>query len=113
MYAYANSPIQASFLILYSKSFFAKLEEIEKELERLKSLRHPNLISIYEGKLERCDSGWYLHVLMEHASGGTLLDLLRKCGTIRLEMAREYMKQLLSALDYVHSHNLVHKGGIT
>ncbi|RUS33243.1 hypothetical protein BC938DRAFT_472418 [Jimgerdemannia flammicorona] len=86
-----------------------KLQEVEKELERLKSLRHPNVNPIYESKLERTSAGWRLHVLMEYEGGGTLLDLLKRCGGIRLPLARNYMKQLLFGVQYIHANNMVHK----
>ncbi|CAJ0834432.1 3515_t:CDS:10, partial [Entrophospora sp. SA101] len=86
-----------------------KLEEIEKDLERIKKLRHPNIISIYESELERVASGWKLHILMEYARGGSLVDLLKKCGVVRLSIAKEYIKQLLNALDFIHANSFVHK----
>jgi eukaryotic translation initiation factor 2-alpha kinase 4 len=90
-----------------------KLEEIEKDLDRLKKIRHPNIVIIYESELKRClQTGWNLHILMEYARGGTLVDLLKKCGVVRLSLAREYMKQLLMALEHIHSSNFVHKGKI-
>ncbi|RHZ86074.1 hypothetical protein Glove_55g46 [Diversispora epigaea] len=89
-----------------------KLEEIEKDLFRVKRLRHANLITIYESELGRSETGWNLYILMEYARGGTLEDLLKKCGTVQLPFAREYMKQLLDALDYVHANSFVHKGTI-
>ncbi|CAG8506866.1 2265_t:CDS:10, partial [Dentiscutata heterogama] len=86
-----------------------KLEEIEKELDRIKKLRHSNLVTIYESELERCTSGWNLHILMEYTCGGTMVDLLKKCGVVRLQLAKEYMKQLLDALDYLHANGFVHR----
>ncbi|CAG8437012.1 2949_t:CDS:10 [Diversispora eburnea] len=83
--------------------------KIEKDLFRVKRLRHTNLITIYESELGRSEAGWNLYILMEYARGGTLEDLLKKCGTIQLPFAREYMKQLLNALDYVHANSFVHK----
>ncbi|RHZ86073.1 hypothetical protein Glove_55g45 [Diversispora epigaea] len=57
------------------------LEEIEKDLFRVKRLRHANLITIYESELGRSETGWNLYILMEYARGGTLEDLLKKCET--------------------------------
>ncbi|CAG8527185.1 5428_t:CDS:10, partial [Acaulospora morrowiae] len=85
------------------------LEEIEKDFDRMKKIRHPNLIIIHESEFERCEAGWNLHILMEYARGGTLVDLLKKCGVVRLPLAREYMRQLLNALDYIHANSFVHK----
>ncbi|GET03001.1 serine/threonine-protein kinase [Rhizophagus clarus] len=86
-----------------------KLEEIERDLVSLKNLCHRNSVIIYESELKRCLTGWNLYILMEYAMGGTLVDLLKKCGVIRLSLAKEYMRQLLTALEYIHSNNFVHK----
>ncbi|CAB5359519.1 unnamed protein product [Rhizophagus irregularis] len=86
-----------------------KLEEIEQDLIRLKNLCHPNTVIIYESELKRCLTGWNLYILMEYAMGGTLVDLLKKCGVVRLSLAKEYMRQLLTALEYIHNNNFVHK----
>ncbi|CAG8653674.1 10804_t:CDS:2, partial [Racocetra fulgida] len=56
-----------------------KLEDIEKDLDRIKKLRHSNLVTVYESELERCESVWNLHILMEYSCGGTMVDLLKKC----------------------------------
>ncbi|CAG8821325.1 3316_t:CDS:2, partial [Racocetra persica] len=85
------------------------LEDIEKDLDRIKKLRHSNLVTVYESELERCESVWNLHILMEYSCGGTMVDLLKKCGVVRLPLAREYMKQLLDALDYIHANSFAHK----
>ncbi|RIA85582.1 kinase-like domain-containing protein [Glomus cerebriforme] len=86
-----------------------KLEEIERDLDVLKKIRHPNTVMIYESELKRRLTGWNLYILMEYARGGTLVDLLKKCGVVRLSLARKYMKQLLTALEHIHNNNFVHK----
>ncbi|KAI9320676.1 kinase-like domain-containing protein [Dichotomocladium elegans] len=83
-----------------------KLQEVERELDRLRSLQHINIVAIYDAKLERSkleQHTWMLHILMEHAQGTTLYDLLQTCGGgLRPSIVRKYMKQLLWAVNHVH-----------
>ncbi|GAB5588590.1 eukaryotic translation initiation factor 2-alpha kinase [Umbelopsis nana] len=89
-----------------------KMQEIERELERLKTLRHAHIASIYESKLERqtthTGSSWAFQILMEYQEGDTLQNLLQKCGGgIRLATCRKYLKQLLWAVNHVHLSGFV------
>lgn len=88
-----------------------KLQEIERELDRLRSLRHENIVSIYDAKLERCkieQNAWVLHILMEHELGGSLRELLNACGGgLRVSVVRNYMKQLLWAVNHVHFRGFI------
>ncbi|KAI8582596.1 hypothetical protein K450DRAFT_226018 [Umbelopsis ramanniana AG] len=89
-----------------------KMQEIERELERLKTLRHAHIACIYESKLERQSSlnhhAWSFQILMEYQEGDTLQSLLEKCGGgIRLATCRKYLKQLLWAVNHVHLSGFV------
>ncbi|KAI8137092.1 kinase-like domain-containing protein [Fennellomyces sp. T-0311] len=88
-----------------------KLQEIERELDRLRSLQHPNIQTIYDAKLERSkieSNRWVLHILMEYEQGSTLRDLLQTCGGgLRLGIVRKYMKQLLWAVNHVHLNGFI------
>ncbi|KAI8390963.1 kinase-like domain-containing protein [Radiomyces spectabilis] len=90
-----------------------KLQEIERELDRLRSLQHPNISCIYNARLERSESdrsSWALYVLMDYEQGGSLYDLIRKCGGgLRLAIVRKYMKQLLWAVNHIHLNGFVCK----
>jgi translation initiation factor 2-alpha kinase 4 len=89
------------------KPLIKQMQEIERELERLKTLRHTHIASIYETKLERQNTGngssWAFQILMEYQEGDTLHHLLQKCGGgIRLATCRKYLKQLLWAVNHIH-----------
>ena len=87
-----------------------KLLEIFTELETLSTVRHSNVVSIFDYKLKKLDGHWIVEILLEHCRGGSLEALVTRCGGIRLPLARTYMKQLLKALAYLHSQNIIHKG---
>ncbi|KAI8975061.1 hypothetical protein BDF20DRAFT_988622 [Mycotypha africana] len=90
-----------------------KLQDVERELDRLRTLQHPHILQTYDSRLDRSRmdrSFWTLYVLMEYEQGGSLYDLLKKCGGgLRLAIVRKYMKQLLWALNHVHLNGFICK----
>ncbi|KAL0075948.1 kinase-like domain-containing protein [Phycomyces blakesleeanus] len=90
-----------------------KLQDVERELDRLRSLQHPHILTIYDAKLERSAeerNTWALYILMEYEKGGSLADLLKMCGGgLRLAMVRKYMRQLLWAVNHVHLNGFICK----
>lgn len=91
-----------------------KLQDVERELDRLRTIKHPHILSVYDARLDRSRidrDSWVLYVLMEYEQGGSLYDLLKKCGGgLRLAIVRKYMKQLLWALNHIHLNGFVCKG---
>ncbi|KAG0215957.1 hypothetical protein BGX28_007183 [Mortierella sp. GBA30] len=88
-----------------------KLQDVEKELSRLKLLRHHHLVSILESRLERSTNGWNLHVLTDGSSANmtSLESFINIAGSVKLDMTRRYFKELLQAVAYLHSNNVIHK----
>ncbi|MDA0920150.1 MAG: serine/threonine-protein kinase [Planctomycetota bacterium] len=77
----------------------------EREIEVLHKLTHPNVVACYDHGID----GDRLFYSMEIVRGGTLKDLLRKRGKLRIEEALECGWQLCSALQYIHNHGIVHR----
>nr|XP_049574545.1 serine/threonine-protein kinase BRSK2 isoform X5 [Syngnathus scovelli] len=50
---------------------------------------------------------WYL--VLEHVSGGELFDYLVKKGRLTPKEARKFFRQIISALDFCHSHSICHR----
>ncbi|KAK9721901.1 eukaryotic translation initiation factor 2-alpha kinase [Basidiobolus ranarum] len=92
-----------------SNTGIGKLQQVKKELDKLKGLRNNHMVSIFGAKLEMVEAGWKLYVLSEYVAGETLQDLLEKCGTIQLSLVRKYSKQLLYSLIYIHANGFVHR----
>ena len=75
------------------------------EARILKNLSHPNIIKlhdIFENEREIC-------LVMELVDGGELFDYLVDNGPCSEPDARCIMRQLLQALQYLHSRNIVHR----
>ncbi len=73
---------------------------------RLRELRHPNLVAL----LDHGDSGSTLYQVLEYCNGGSVADLMRKCGG-KLSLASS-IPIILGALDgvaYLHGVGVVHR----
>ena len=79
--------------------------KIMNEVEILKNLDHPNIVKLYE--FHEDDTNLYL--VMELCTGGELLDSIISNGNFDEAQAVLYLKQILSAVVYLHSLNIVHR----
>lgn len=85
---------------------------IEKDLQRLKDVRHRNLVSLLGYKIEEFSSNIRIIIVLEDGRGKkqTISQLLRICGVFGQEKIRDYVKQLLYAITSLHAKNVIHKG---
>ncbi|ENN81423.1 hypothetical protein D910_12733 [Dendroctonus ponderosae] len=71
----------------------------------MKLIDHPHVLGladVYENKK-------YLYLVLEHVSGGELFDYLVKKGRLTPKEARRFFRQIISALDFCHSHSICHR----
>lgn len=89
-----------------------KLKQLESELQRLSALRHNHLVTILAVKLVTPHSSGppRLSILCEGRPRVTLDDVLEDTDCLREERASEYLSQILSALNAIHTLELVHRG---
>ncbi|KAG1764160.1 kinase-like domain-containing protein [Suillus placidus] len=75
-------------------------------------IQHPNLLSTFAVKLNFPYSGAppRLTILSEQRPALTLQDVLEDCERLREDRASEYLGQILSALNAVHSADIIHRG---
>uniref|UniRef100_A0A3B3HRL7 Protein kinase domain-containing protein n=1 Tax=Oryzias latipes TaxID=8090 RepID=A0A3B3HRL7_ORYLA len=81
------------------------LMKVEREIAILKLIEHPHVLKlhdVYENKK-------YLYLVLEHVSGGELFDYLVKKGRLTPKEARRFFRQIMSALDFCHSHSICHR----
>ena len=80
---------------------------LQREIRFLKLLNHPNIGMLYE--VIETDASIVL--IMEHASGGELLNYIRRSEMHRLKEkeARRLFRQIVSAVDYCHQNSLIHR----
>ncbi|KAL3648939.1 Mitogen-activated protein kinase kinase kinase npk1 [Castilleja foliolosa] len=88
-----------------SKKTQEYIGELEKEVNLLKNLSHPNIVR-YLGTAREDDS---LNILLEFVPGGSISSLLGKFGSFPESVIRMYTKQLLLGLEYLHKNKIMHR----
>src|SRR5215510_13213924 len=79
-------------------------ERFRREARSAASLRHPNIIQIYDYGIS--DHGPY--IVMEFVRGRSLRELLRK-GPLAIDRSIELMGQICSAIATAHSAGIIHR----
>ncbi|CAN6357134.1 unnamed protein product [Urochloa humidicola] len=81
------------------------VESILAERDILISARNPFVVRFFYSFT--CRENLYL--VMEYLNGGDLYSLLRNLGCLVEDMARTYIAELVLALEYLHSMNVIHR----
>ena len=76
-----------------------------EEIEILKKLSHPNIVS----PIEYCRDSDDLFIVTEYCEGGTLYDRIAQEGRLNEDICKNYAKQILSGLAYCHHNGIVHR----
>ena len=82
-----------------------KIKQFLAETSLLKKLSHPSIIKVYD--LYSFENNYY--VVMEYCKGGTMTEYFKKLEIKSERVIATIMKQLLSAINYLHSMNIVHR----
>ena len=82
-----------------------KCQDLRREFEVLKGIDHPNIIRL-EKAIYATD---HIYIFQELVSGGDLLSYLERKGGLDEPEAAVIVFQLLKALEYLHSHGVVHR----
>ena len=83
---------------------------LDNEINFLKEFNHPNIIKLYDVKVTQQD----IYLVMEYCNGGSLKKVLNnyklKYGKpFSEEIVQYFMKQILSAVEYLHNLGIVHR----
>ena len=79
--------------------------DLSNEIEILKKMDHPNIIRI----LEYFEDEKRLYIIMEKCEGGELYAHILKSSSFSEVVAIKIMKQLLSAVSYLHKNGIAHR----
>lgn len=80
-------------------------ERLIQEAKAAGRLSHPNIVTIYDVGEE----GGLQYIAMEHLSGYTLEDFIKKKGVLNYKIAAKIIMQTCDALSYAHQHGIVHR----
>ena len=84
-----------------------KTKFLPQELKTLMTIKHENIIVVYQIILMRFNAGYL--IFMEYASGGTLSDLIVKRGAQTEKMAKSLFSDIFRAMGYMHSVPFAHR----
>jgi len=76
-----------------------------KEIDFLIKLDHPNILKIYEYYIDDVN----IYLITEYISGGELIDVIESWKIYDESKVAYIMRQILSAVYYLHSKNICHR----
>lgn len=83
----------------------SQYDKIQVEVEILRSLRHKNIVSYLGTSMHQST----IYIFMEFISGGSLMSILRRFGPLDDRTVAHYTRQIVRALDYLHSNAIIHR----
>ncbi|KAI0703621.1 hypothetical protein BC835DRAFT_1262731 [Cytidiella melzeri] len=81
------------------------LSALEREIELLKDLHHENIVQYHSS----CIDGDHLNIFLEYVPGGSVTSLLRSYGAFAEPLVRNWVRQILQGLDYLHERDIIHR----
>ncbi|KAL9645972.1 hypothetical protein ABK040_001079 [Willaertia magna] len=83
----------------------SKLAALQREINVMKELKHENIVQYYGAEI----LGTTLNIFLEYVPGGSVASLLKKYGRLSGDLVRQYTKQILKGLKYLHDNRIVHR----
>ena len=96
---------QIQLTLQRSKETTIRLKTIKQEISMLSSLSHKNIVAYIDSEITE----QYLNIFLEYIPGGSISLLLKKFGSFNEELVIKYTKQILHGLNYLHSHQIMHR----
>ncbi|XP_066198460.1 serine/threonine-protein kinase ULK3 isoform X1 [Saccopteryx leptura] len=82
----------------------ASVENLLTEIEILKGIRHPNIVQLKDFQWDSDN----IYLVMEFCAGGDLSCFIHTRRILTEKVARVFMQQLASALQFLHERNISH-----
>ncbi|KAH3759138.1 MAP kinase kinase [Pelomyxa schiedti] len=83
----------------------AAFQSITEEIDMLIKLNHKNIISVLGYSL----MNKFLYIFLEYGEGGSLSHTIKEFGPLQETLAVMYIEQVLKALVYLHSKEVIHR----
>jgi serine/threonine-protein kinase len=81
-------------------------DELLREARSVGMLSHPHVVTVYD-VAEGADGSWFM--AMEYVEGRSLAEILAEDGPPDFERTVDWISQIASALDYLHTMGLIHR----
>ncbi|KAF5329573.1 hypothetical protein D9619_009000 [Psilocybe cf. subviscida] len=82
-----------------------RLSKVEREIQVLKTLKHPSIVRLYDV----IETDKYIGIILEYASGGELFDHILAQRYLKERDAAKLFSQLISGVWYIHQKKIVHR----
>jgi serine/threonine protein kinase len=89
-----------------------EVDNLLSEIQLMRGLSHPHIVE-YLGASVDTEKG-VLYIFQEWVPGGSVQQLLQQFGPFTIGVVKEYTRQILLGLEYLHANGIVHrdiKGG--
>lgn len=81
------------------------LDALQREMHLLKELHHDNIVQYLGSNFE----GNFLNIFLEYVPGGSVASLLANYGNFEESLIRNFIRQILNGLNYLHGKNIIHR----
>ncbi|KAH9952239.1 Pkinase-domain-containing protein [Amylocystis lapponica] len=81
------------------------LSALEHEIELLKDFHHENIVQYHSS----CIDDDHLNIFLEYVPGGSVTTLLRSYGAFAEPLVRNWVRQILLGLNYLHERDIIHR----
>jgi mitogen-activated protein kinase kinase kinase len=81
------------------------VQALEREIELLRELQHENIVQY----LDSATDGNNLYIFLEYVPGGSVAALLSSYGAFEEALVRNFSRQILTGLNYLHERNIIHR----
>ncbi|KAB0798515.1 hypothetical protein PPYR_09508 [Photinus pyralis] len=82
-----------------------QVEHVKNEKKILEEIRHPFIVNMLWSSKDNSS----IYMLFEYVCGGELFSYLRNAGRFSSPTANFYSAEIVTALDYLHSRNIVYR----
>ncbi|CAD5115598.1 DgyrCDS4558 [Dimorphilus gyrociliatus] len=96
---------QAAVKVIDKKGIRGKEESLENEIQVLRRLKHPNIVQLFDVY----EDAKRVYLVMELVTGGELFDRIVEKGSYTEKDASNLIRQVLEAVDFMHSMGIVHR----
>src|SRR5207247_1048699 len=81
------------------------IERFQREAKAISELVHPHMVRVYDSGRD----GTVHYIAMEYVEGANLKEYIRREGRLSPERALQIAAQVCEALEFAHSHGVVHR----
>ncbi|KAH0846985.1 putative MAPKK kinase [Fonsecaea pedrosoi] len=83
----------------------AMIAALKQEITLLQGLRHPHIVQY----LGTSSDEEHLNIFLEYVPGGSIAGMLKQYNTFQEPLVRNFTRQILEGLSYLHSRNIIHR----